>query len=344
MIIIKGIMLIIWLLVSPYLVGFMFREKLMKQAQNGLAHALVTGYLLLFAIFYLITMPLLLLKASLNTLVFIFAVINITLSFVSVATCAPSIMMSLRGLVAHVKRYSVIMILALLLIAFQTGVLTFYQHIDDDDATYVASAVTSVETNTINEYDPHTGNIIVKHNMRRFFSPFHVYNAVVAKLVSVHPTIVAHSVFPAVFIPLSFMTAYLLIAKFFRRKQDYVEYGLLFFALLTIMGNVSIYTNSTFLLFRIWQGKAMLANFVIPGILLYASYAMERSRVNAAWIIVAAAVLAGCLTSSMAVALLPLTLGLLAIVYAVVRKRVLPIVMASICLIPCLICGLLYIM
>lgn len=343
MLIVKGFLFIIWFLVSPFLIGFLFRDKVMRQSENGFAHALVTGYLLLFAIFYLITMPLLVIKASLSWLVFIFASINIILSLLSIAACYSDIIMSLRGYVVQVKRFSVIMMIAILIIVFQTSVLTFYQHIDDDDAFYVATSTTAVETNTIVEIDPFTGNILKSHRMRYVMSPYPVYTAVMSKLICIHPTIVAHTVFPAVFIPLSFMITYLLIAKFFRRKQEYIEYGLLFFALLTIMGNVSIYTSSTFLLFRIWQGKAMLANIILPSILVYSSDAMDKTRLNSNWILVVAAVLAGCLTSSMAVALVPLSLGLLSIVYSGVQKSIKPIIMSLICLIPCMICGVLYI-
>lgn len=86
----------------------------------------------------------------------------------------------------------------------------------------------------------------------------------------------------------------------------------------------------------------MLANVILPGLFLYGIHAMQRSRMNTNWIIVAFCVLAACLSSSMAVALAPCLLGVLAVVYAVRQRRFTPLIMSGLCLVPCVICGVIY--
>ena len=56
-----------------------------------------------------------------------------------------------------------------------------------------------------------------------------------------HPTIVAHNVFPAIFIPLSYLVAYLILSTFFTRQREHADYALFFLAALTIFGNVFIH-------------------------------------------------------------------------------------------------------
>lgn len=343
MIFFKVILIAIWALGVPYLMGLLFREKCLKKDNLNAGHAIVTGYFLMFAVFYLLTMPLLLASASLSLLVILFASVCGLTSIISVILCHRRIKNHMRSGFTFFKNSSVIFWIAILIIILQTGVLTVYQHIDDDDAFFVATSTTAVETNTIVEIDPYTGEVLTAHRMRYVMSPFPVYTAVFSRLVMMHPTIVAHTVFPAVFIPLAFLVAYLLISNFFEYKRQPTEYALLFLALLTIFGNTSVYTSSTFLLFRIWQGKAMLANVFLPGILLYGTKAMARTRVRKDWIIIAAAVLGACLSSSMAVALVPILLGLLSVIYAIKKRQFSPIFMSLLCLVPCIICGLLYI-
>ena len=349
MLIIKGFLCLIWFLLVPFLVGLLFRDKLLKQKSADIGHSMLIGYLLLFALFYLLTMPLLLLKAPLRLLVLLFAILSLSLSILSVLLCRKHFRVIFGELLSRLKSFKSIktvpwvMILAVLLILFQTGLLTFYQHIDDDDAFYVATATTAVSTDTIVEIDPFTGNELLSHRMRYVMSPYPVYTAVMSRLILTHPTITAHTVFPAIFIPLAYLVAYLLMAKFFARRREDVAYALLFFALLTLFGNVSIYTNSTFLLFRIWQGKSMLANVFIPALLLYAAEAMSQARVSRKWIIPPIAVLGGCLASSMAVALLPVLLGLLSVVYSVLHRRVTPMILSLLTLIPCIVMGIIYI-
>ena len=343
MFVIKLALIVLWFLLVPGFLGLMFQVKILKNSDAGVASALVTGYLLYFALFYVLTMPLLIANASLTFLAASFACITMLITLVSTFICRDAIKPMIVSFIAKLKKLSLVMIIALLLIILQAGVLTVYQHIDDDDAFYVATSTTAVETNTIVEFDPYTGNALKSYHMRYVMSPFPVFTAVLSKLVFIHPAIVAHTVFPAMFIPLAYMIFYLLAKKYFKNHTALLEYSLLFMALLTMMGNVSIYTSSTFLLFRIWQGKAMLANIILPSILLFSSYAMSNRKINPYWFVVFAAVLAGCLTTSMAVALIPLMLGTLSIIYTIINKSLKPILLGLFCCLPCIVNGLIYI-
>lgn len=104
-------------------------------------------------------------------------------------------------LAASGKRFSWEMTAAILLILLQVAVLVFYAHMDADDSFYVGTATTAVETDTIFEVNPYTGALYQALPRRYVLSPFPVFLAVVSRLCAgLHPAIVAHTVFSAVFL------------------------------------------------------------------------------------------------------------------------------------------------
>ena len=60
------------------------------------------------------------------------------------------------------------------------------------------------------------------------------------------------------------MVYYLIAIKLFKGKQKDVAYFMLFFSVFNLFANFSLRSVSTFMLFRIWQGKATLCSFIVP--------------------------------------------------------------------------------
>lgn len=84
-------------------------------------------------------------------------------------------------------------------------------HMDADDAFYVAQATSGVQTDTIFEIIPYTGQKYYGIASRYILSPFPVFLAVVSQLsAGLHPAIMAHMIFPAVFLPVVYSVQYLL--------------------------------------------------------------------------------------------------------------------------------------
>ena len=88
--------------------------------------------------------------------------------------------------------------------------------------------------------------------------------AFIAKMSGIHATIVSHTIMPFVLIPMTYLI-YLEIGRILMgRRQDLLPVYMIFISLMAMFGNTSVYTSETFLMMRTWQGKSMVANFVLP--------------------------------------------------------------------------------
>lgn len=341
MFLLQFLLIVFWMLIVPILIGTLVINQLFKEEKTDLLLAVVCGAICMLAIFYIIVMPMLFLKIPLHTLVICWCCLILYL-------CGLSLFMNLRrrkeilsNNLRQIKTMPWVAILIIILIMAQAFILTWYQHEDADDAFYVANATTAVSTDSIFQYDPYTGLSLDVYPARYVFSPFPIFIALLSKLVLIHPAIVAHTVLPAVLIPLSYVILAVLGKKLFPDRPSAVLLFLLFLCILNAFGNVSIYTNSTFLLFRIWQGKAVLANIVLPATLYFSYRAMLGEKNFGEWMMLFACALTACLVSSMGILLAPMMISCLGFAFAVGKKKISTFVYSVVCCVPCIACGIL---
>ena len=107
-----------------------------------------------------------------------------------------------------------------------------------------------------------------------------------------------------------------------------------------IFGAYSAWSNFVFLLYRVWQGKALIANIFIPFIwLLFLKYLHTDEFY---WFILFITLWAADLTSSMGLFIPSLTVGVLGILYSLTQKDKNYIIRSLICFLPTLVYGLIY--
>ncbi|MCR5187279.1 MAG: hypothetical protein K6D97_09280 [Clostridia bacterium] len=325
----EGVLAFILLFVLPTIVGgiikyFYFKDKGNDKKVNTLFFSFAFGYLTEFTVFEIISVPLILFGASFSVMVWCFIIWNIVL-------CAYSIYLNyfkdrknssikndfikqcenIKNLFSN-KTTLALTIAAVILIGIQIYVPTVYMHEDDDDIFYVGTAVTSLYENSMFKVNPRIGED-VGIEWKYVLGPFPLYNAVISRLIHIHPTITAHTILPGAFILLCYSVLYLLAKRLFRDDTNSVVLFLVFMSLINIFGNYSIRTPSTFLLFRIWQGKAMLANYIIPMVwLLWLMQEDEENRFS--YVLYVIAVFAATFTTTMGMIFVPLILCVLALI------------------------------
>lgn len=312
--IVKGIFAFLFLVLIPGLLGLIITKYLEKE-KNNLILAFILGYLIEFAICQLITVPLIFIEAKFTTVLYIYIFINAILALVSICLNIKRFKELFLEFIKYIKNVPKILIaMVIILIGVQIYGLVGYMHLDDDDAFYVGSAVTSVQTDTIYKYSPTTGNESGEHlDLRYRLGPFPVYYAIMSKIINIHPTIFAHTIMPIIFLPLSYMVIGLLAKYLFKDNNEQVMLFLLFINIMSIWGNYSIRNSFSFLLFRIWQGKSILANIIIPSVWLFYLLGKENEFKLINYIMLVILILAGCLTTTMGIALPTLSLMLLSI-------------------------------
>lgn len=312
--IVKGIFAFLFLILIPELLGLMITKYLDKE-KNNLIIAFISGYLIELAICQLITVPLIFIEAKFTTVLYIYILINIILSIISIILNIKRFKELLINLLESLKKIpKLLTLMVIILIGIQSYGLVGYMHIDDDDAFYVGSAVTAVQTNSIYKYSPTTGGESGEHlDLRYRLGPFPIYYAIMAEIINIHPTIFAHTILPIIFIPLAYLILGALGNYFFKNNKEQVMWFLIIISFLTMWGNYSVRNNFTFLLFRIWQGKSVLSNIIIPSVWLMYLLGKENGFKLINYITLFILILAGCLTTTMGIALPTITLMLIAI-------------------------------
>lgn len=216
---------------------------------------------------------------------------------------------------------------------------------DGDDAYYTAVANVTVASDTMYQIAPYTGEW-TGLDIRHCLAPFPILVAYLSKMSGFHPLVTANIAMPLLMLSLTYCVYGLIGRRLLREKDSpssekswrfpvymiFVEIGILW-------GNSSLYTAETFLMTRSRQGKAALANLIIPAVfllmyMLAEGYSEERKGKGALWTLTAAAVTASCLCSTLGGFLLMVLLALFGIcLLAVCRKwKLLPPLL--LCMVP----------
>lgn len=365
--IITGLIAILSFIIVPVLVGFNI-VKFFKNDNKSILFAYVIGYLIEFAICELISVPMIFLKCKFTTLLYTFIGINGILCLVSILINFKNIKEIILSNFKELKTTpKILTVLCIFLICVQIYVFAFYAHTDDDDAFYVSTSVTTVQTNSLFKYDPETGALEGENSKIRFIiGPFPLFMSIISGVLNIHPAIVAHLIFPVIILPVIYSLYYLLAKYFFKEDKNSTLLFLVFINILNMFGGYSKKANFAFLLMRIWQGKAMLANFIIPAIWLVFLNGKENGFKLVDYLLLVITIIAGNFTTSMGIGIPPIALILLVFAFEVskfnftnvkskndlknrilefdYKKSFINILKCVVCCFPSIICGLIYIL
>lgn len=342
-IVVKGILAGIWLILIPGSAGQIF---LWKKKDAALAEGLLSGYLLMFSLMEILVFPLIYFKAPLHILVGIYGILLVAAAAAGLAVTWKK-HSGKRKTEHSEKRKSGFFwfIAAWIFIVIQIGIVAVTAHFDADDAMYVGAASASVQTDTIYSVNPYTGFAYKILPSRYILSPFPVFLAVISRLcLGLHPGILAHVIFAAVFLFLAYLVQYLFSKEWFPGDRSAQGIFLAVVAVLNWFSAYSLYNSGMFQMIRIWQGKALLASAMLPFVFyLCLTIFIEKEQKNS-WILLGMANLSCCLLSSMGIMLAPLMIGLLALTGLFLRKKFSLVYKAVLCCLPSLILGIVYIL
>ena len=230
------------------------------------------------------------------------------------------------------------------LILLQLVAASFLAHMDADDAFYVATATTSVHTDTVFSINPYTGYSYTRLPSRYVLSPFPIFLAVISSLVGLHPAIVAHVIFPVVFIFMAYLVLYQYAKRWFPEDEHARGIFMIFCAVLIWFSAYSVYNSENFQMIRIWQGKACLASVFLPLLLYLGIGIILEKEQEYSWLLLLLADISCCLLSSMGIILACMMLVILLIMGLVRFHSLQKAACTALCCLPSLLLGLVYIM
>lgn len=341
---VKLIISFILLIIIPELIGLLFLN-FWKKEKNNIIFAFPIGYAVEFAIAQIFTVPMIFLEKSYNSLLYDFYITICILTVISIVVNRKNIKDIFEIIHKKINELpKVITILVILIIGIQLYMfIGNYTYVNDDDAYYVGTATTTIATNTIFKYSPTTGNTSGEHNDLRYkLGPFPVYYALVSSVLNISPAIVAHIILPIVFIISIYCIYYVLAYEFFDGNIEKTSLFVLIMGVINIFGNYAEKSTFSYMLLRIWQGKALLSNFIIPLILILMLKAEKENYEIIALVLLAITVTAGVFTTTMGIALPIIVIGVLGLCFGIKDKNIKNIFKCFLCCIPALIYGSIY--
>lgn len=282
----------------------------------------VLGYAVIWALFQLVTVPLVLFKQS-------FIVVVIAISVIIAGLCIYGIIRKyysiksakLPKLTNASERIAFILtcltVLALLVIT------ALMQHMDADDSRFVVNAVDIVRTNRMFLTNPATGQSIDVWKgelLKDITSPWAVFIAYCAKATGIHATVMAHTFLPLVLTLVMCMVYWMLSDIFFKGDWVYRSIFFILAILLTVYGYYSVYSAETFAITRIWQGKAVVASIGIPLIYFICMKVYEDDTRTGYYALLYVMSFAMCLMSGMGITIGAVMIGCMASVYGIIKK------------------------
>lgn len=335
------ILLAVFLLLIPILAGLLF-TRFTEKENNDPLYNLVAGSVFSMGLFEAIALPMIAGRQSLSLLIKIYGGILMGAAAVSLCLNYKRICQMVLETVTAVKSFTLAVWAELALVLGQVLIYVRYQYTNTDDAFYVASAATSLSTDTIFQFNPYTGELYKNLPSRYVLSPFHAFTAVISKVTDTHPAIIAHSVFMIWFLLIAYMVYALMGRLLFAGDKEKTGYFLIIVTVLSIFSGYSERTSGLFLLIRLWQGKAVLAGVLLPLVLylfLRLFFPGGEKAPGAEWILLGFLMSACCLVSSMGVMLGAVMAGSLGLLLAVKKRQFRVLACTVLCCLPNIICA-----
>lgn len=262
------IKIVIWFLLIPFLLG-LSANKTFRNEGISIPLCMVFGFAVMLAVFQIYAVPMIAFSTPFHVLKNVWVVTILILVFISVVVNKKTLID--RDFLLLRKSNSdnftkIVFLVVVVIIAFQTWLLTFNMHTDTDDVRFISEALEAFECDTMLKLHPITGAVLdYVHGelTKELASPYPFFIATIAKIIDVHPAVTAHVLFPVVLIPLCYGVMFILGDYFFEDKKKIAIY-MLILSVIMLFSFESIYALGYTLLTIIWQGRSIAATIIFP--------------------------------------------------------------------------------
>ena len=339
----KGALVLVWFLAVPFCLGLPFQIG-RKKEDCRFSYTMLAGAGTMMGLFELLAVPMILTKQPYSRLILIYGVLLGALSVLGLALGRGQI------LAVSVERIKVFRhlpwtgVAAGVLILVQAAAYVAGMMTDLDDSPYVGAAVTAQYTDQMYTISALTGKAVNSLPARYCLSPFPMLLGFLSSATGFSPSVMAHTIEPAFFVALAYGVYSLLGEKLFQKNRELNGWFLMLVSMVHLFSYYSIYTQGTFLLLRIWQGKAFLAAVLLPGIFYSVLCLNEKTAGKTERGLLAVLALSACLVSSMGIMLAPMMIGLLGIVSTCMYRQWKKTAFLAACCIPSLCYAAVYIL
>lgn len=322
--------IIFFLYLMPYVVGEGINRLL--KISRGIVKNYLVGNIFIWALFQIVTVPLVLLKKEFSLVV---VIVNVVLFGICALVVLDEVLrkkcrnLKVKKWIKKIPKISradavSMAIMEIAIIALLLAIIML-QHTDADDSRFVVNAVEILRTDRMFLTDLITGQPLetwIGELVKDVTSPWAVYIAYYARMTGISAVIMAHSVLPVALILCALSVFWLLAGEFFGKNITDKSIFMCFVILLNVYGYHSIYTAETFMLTRIWQGKAVVASVAIPAMFLLCMWLYRNDKKYGYYVLVALLDVGMCLMSGMGLIIGVIMLGCIGLVYGVAKRKI----------------------
>lgn len=322
---------VILFLAIPEIIGYLWNEAIGTEGCiKRILSAWIYGFLTMMAAAQIILLPLIARHKSFTFFVILWSFIILALVLFSVA-----LMVRNREKTHNIKSIKIsdadqiwngiLLFVAFALILIQCIVPSYFLHEDADDSRFISEAVIAVETDTMYLESPITGDemgIYIGEVRKDLTSPWTMYLALYSKLCNVAPAIMAHRIMPFYFIMMCYVVYALIGIHLLKKDTEKVALFLIVLSVFNMFDFTSTHTVSTVMLFRIWQGKAFVAAFIIPTMLYLFFEINRRKEISKQIMLVGVSCFAASMASGIGMIVSPVLTGIYAVVDFIMNKNV----------------------
>ncbi len=327
-----AVVLIFINLIIYFLFGLILVPKKRKNAFS-VTETVLAGFFFYYFLFDVFCIPIMLLFRPLSWLTYIWAAAVVIVSVISLSVSLGVLRRKNSDLMKYINDNRRILITVFIITCILAFVIIYNYQFTLDAAYYVANVTTSLETNTLNIYDPYTGDWQDHFEMRYFFAAFPLNDAVFCNIFKIHPLVWCKTTMAGVTVFLTNMVLFMTGKKLF--KGDHLKCLMfVFFADLMNFFFITIFTTSTFLMTRTYEGKSLLANVVLPAVFYIYLKLFENEKDLGSWGLLFLAAIGSPVLSSSANMLMPAMIAVTILPLALVKKNWKIVPMSLICMLP----------
>lgn len=327
----------------PYVLGIKLTRYIGGEEARPL-HCVFHGYLVMWSVLQLVAVPMIFLHRSFHEMIYLCLAVFGVLAVWTVFTDFGWNLKLWKDYPSLWKRQGFVQSFLILLIVIQAAYVSVCYLVNDDDAYYVATAQTSLDTDSMYVIDPYTGEALKSLPARYVLSPFPMFVAFMSRLIGVKAPGMAHTLLPFVLLIFA-LFVYYMWAKYLFKNERAGQNAFLFFAMAVLaFSGFSTHARGMMLYSRIWQGKAVLAAILLPFLMFLGVKMVTETYKKRDWFLLFLVMLSSCLVSSMGIMLAASEIGIFGLLAAISHKRWKEILWTVVCCLPNILYAGIYVM
>ena len=318
----------IWIFLIPYILG----KFLIRKEENDILYSWVLGYVIEMAVYLFMAIPMIVNRVRFDVLLKYYNITIYTLTILSMIICRKKLIPKKK----EKSKVTFFQVVAILLIVLQVFIKFKYANVNNDDSSFVVLGAQMIVSGEMYYEGPDS-----PLNIRRALAPISAFFATLSQNLGIHVTIVMHTIEPMIFMVIGGIVFYQLGRVLFKGNKEapyiFVSFFILSYTYFFTTKGAGLY----FLQFT-WFGRALIGAIFFPLLWKTLLEISDNHDTFQNWLTVLLIVSASCLCSEMAIALVSTSIAVIAFINVIRNRKVLYVIKSMICIIPCIILGVLY--